>query len=114
MWLRLRPRICPPARLLRLPRGADGAPSPRPEALLLTEPAEGCLMTVEAVAHAMAALEAQPALLGAMMAPLRAMLALQRAHGMPAKGVRSSKRQIRLTGLGSVMDDAAAAPSADA
>ena len=108
MWQRLRPRVCPPARLLCLPRGADGAPSPRPEALLLTEPAEGCLMTVEAVAHALAALEAQPPLLGAMMAPLRAVLALQRAHGMPAKGVRSSKRQMRLTGLGNITDDAAA------
>jgi len=33
---------------------------------------------------------------------------------MPAKGVRSSKRQICLTGLGSVVDDDAAARSADA
>ena len=54
------------------------------------------MMTAEAVAHALACLEAQPALLQALLAPLRAMLALQARHGMPAKGVKHSKRQLRL------------------
>ena len=82
--------------MLRLPRGEGGLPSPEPQARLLTEPAEGCMMTAEAVAHAMACMEAQPPLLQALLAPLHAMLALQARHGMPAKGVKHSKRQLRL------------------
>ena len=96
MMNRLRPCLLPPGRLLRLPRGEGGMPSPEPQARLLTEPAEGCMMTCEAVAHAIACLEAQPPLLQALLAPLRAMLALQAQHGMPAKGVKHSKRQLRL------------------
>ena len=109
MMHRLRPGLLPPGRLLRLPRGEGGTPSPAPQARLLTEPAEGCMMTAEAVAHALACLEAQPPLLDALLAPLRAILALQAQHGMPAKGVKHSKRQLRIK---TSMDPAHAADTA--
>jgi len=94
MMTRLTPHLPPPACLLRLPAAAQ------PQTPLLSEPAPGCMMTCEAVAHALSALEGEAAqqqpVLEAMMAPMRAVLALQSAHGAPAKGIRPGKRQMRL------------------
>ncbi len=53
----------------------------RSEYVVRTQPADGCLSTLETVAHAVALTEGRPEAVEALLAPLRAMCNFQINHG---------------------------------
>jgi len=86
--------LCPPAVVVHLSAWTNA-----PDCLLRSEPAPGCVVTAEAVARALEALEARAtgdadaaeALREQLLKPLRMLVCLQRRHDALGKGVKERR-----------------------
>ena len=87
-------QLCPPAVVVHLSSWTND-----PDCLLRSEPAPGCVVTAEAVARALEALEARAtgdvdaaeALREQLLKPLRMLVALQRRRDVLGKGVKERR-----------------------
>ena len=92
--------LCPPGTLVRLPHNPDENAPAANAAMLRVEPAPGCMVTAEAVARALGALEGGGAegnaLRDALIAPAKLLLQHQLRRDPAGKGVRPTRRDKRL------------------